>query len=80
MNLSVYSITFTPRNAVPKNIVATSHMTCVLGFALVCAERTAIAIVSELTIRTTVFTPPQTLLRCALASWNALGFAQRYIR
>ena len=73
-------MTFTPRNAVPKNIVASSHATCVFGFALVCAERTAIAIVSELTIRTTVLAPPQALLRCALASWNALGLAQRYIR
>ena len=49
-------------------------MTCVFGFALVCAERTAIAMVSELTIRTTVFAPPHALFRCALASWNALGF------
>ena len=59
MNLSVYSIALTPRNAAPKNIVATSQTTCVFGFALVCAARTASAIVSELTIRTTVLTPPQ---------------------
>ena len=45
----------------PKNIVATSHRPASCGFAPVCAERTAIAIVSELTIRTTVLTPPQTL-------------------
>ena len=40
----------------PRTIVATSQPTCVFGLALVCAERTASAIVSELTIRTTVLT------------------------
>ena len=53
----------TPRNATPKNIVATSQNTCVFGGALVCAARTASAIVSELTIRTIVLTAPQTTLR-----------------
>ena len=76
----MYSTTLTPRKAVPKIIVETSQNTCVFGLALVCAARTAIAIVSELTIRTIVLTAPQNLLRWALASWKAVGLAHRYIR
>ena len=75
MNLSVYSTTLTPRNARPKIIVATSQNTCVFGFALVCAERTAIAIVSELTIRTTVLTraPELVEVRAGLLERRRVG-------
>ena len=59
LNLSVYSIALMPRNAAPKTIVETSQKTCVSRFWLVCAARTASAIVSELTIRIAVLTAPQ---------------------
>ena len=58
-NLSVYSNALTPRNAVPKHHRRRDQNDLVCGAALVCAERTASAIVSELTIRTTVLTAPQ---------------------
>ncbi len=52
----------------------TSHITCVLAGALVCAARTAIAIVSELKIRTAVLKAPSQTFRCELASWKPIGF------
>jgi hypothetical protein len=58
-NLSPYSITLMPRNADPSTIVATRKATCNFRGALVCAARTASAIVSELTISTIVLIAPQ---------------------
>ncbi len=75
--MSVYSTTLTPRKVAPKTIVATSHNTCVFGGALTCADRTAIAMVNELTISTIVLTAPQSTLRRALASWKAMGSDHR---
>jgi hypothetical protein len=77
VNLSLYSITFTPRNAAPRIIVATSQATCVLGGALVCAARTASAMVSELTMSTTVLAAPQMTFRWLLASAKPSGDCQR---
>ena len=48
-----------PRNAAPSTIVESSQKTCVSRFWLVCAARTANAIVSELTIRMAVLAAPQ---------------------
>ena len=56
---------------------STIQVTCVFAGSLVCAARTARAIVSELKIRTAVLKPPQPMLRCALASWNAAGDCER---
>jgi hypothetical protein len=57
--------------------VATSQPTWTFGRALVCAARTASAMVSELTISTTVLTAPQMTLRWLLASANPSGDFQR---
>ena len=59
LNLSLYSIALMPRKAAPKTIVETSQNTCLRAGWLVCAARTANAIVSELTIRIAVLAAPQ---------------------
>ena len=64
VNLSVYSIALMPRNAAPSIIVDDDpERPASSAAALVCAARTASAIVSELTIRTTVLTAPQMTFR-----------------
>ncbi len=59
LNLSVYSMALIPRNNRPRNIVYPRYVICVLTGWLVCAARTASAIVSELMIRIAVFAAPQ---------------------
>ena len=74
--MSEYSITFTPRNTVPRIMVRISQFT-VAWRLLVCAPRTAIAMVSELPISTAVLRPPQNSDSDRLASANASKYQMR---
>ena len=53
----------TPKKAQPRMIVATSHPVIALRPALVCAARTASAMVRLLAISTMVLKVPQPMLR-----------------
>ena len=68
--MSAYSITLTPRNTLPRTIVASSQLTVALRW-LVWAERTASAIVSELPMRTAVLNNPHEMAIDLLAWANA---------
>ena len=63
-------MTLTPRNTLPRTIVASSQLTVALRW-LVCAERTASAMVSELPMRTAVLNSPHEMAIDLLAWANA---------